>query len=221
MLGEAGHQAVDGRRRDHQEQETTDDLEQPVQAFEDDADLEVWSRRSRGRNQGMLFLEVELGYRSRGVSLPGATVVRRRSHRLGLLRPAGAPSQEDGQGSGRGLLGVDLEVDTERGAEVTGELFTAGRSQAEVAHQLGVSRQNVSRWHARWRSGGSEALRSRLMTWIGVSIETRPAPEVRSQSRARSRARLTATGSSGRARARAEPPAPPLRRSPLHRMRRS
>jgi hypothetical protein len=32
---------------------------------------------------------------------------------------------------------------------------------------------------------------------------------------------LTATGSSGRARARAEPPAPPLRRSPLHRTRRS
>jgi transposase len=41
-----------------------------------------------------------------------------------------------------------------------GELFAAGRSQAEVAHQLGVARQNVSRWHARWRSGGSEALRS-------------------------------------------------------------
>jgi Homeodomain-like domain len=63
-----------------------------------------------------------------------------------------------------------------------GELFTAGRSQAEVAHQLGVARQNVSRWHARWRSGGSEALRSRLMTWIGVSIETRSAREVRSRS---------------------------------------
>jgi Homeodomain-like domain len=28
-----------------------------------------------------------------------------------------------------------------------GELFAAGRSQAEVAHQLGVSRQNASRWH--------------------------------------------------------------------------
>jgi DNA-binding transcriptional regulator LsrR (DeoR family) len=26
-----------------------------------------------------------------------------------------------------------------------GELFAAGRSQAEVGHQLGVSRQNVSR----------------------------------------------------------------------------
>jgi transposase len=42
-----------------------------------------------------------------------------------------------------------------------GELFAAGRSQAEVAQQLGVARQNVSRWHARWRSGGLEALASR------------------------------------------------------------
>jgi transposase len=29
-----------------------------------------------------------------------------------------------------------------------GALFAAGHSQAEVAQQLGVSRQNVSRWHA-------------------------------------------------------------------------
>jgi transposase len=37
-----------------------------------------------------------------------------------------------------------------------GVLFAAGHSQAEVARQLGVARQNVSRWHA----GGAEALRS-------------------------------------------------------------
>jgi transposase len=37
-----------------------------------------------------------------------------------------------------------------------GTLFAAGRSQAEVAHQLGVARQNVSRW----RAGGLKALRS-------------------------------------------------------------
>ena len=41
-----------------------------------------------------------------------------------------------------------------------GALFAAGRSQAEVARTLGVARQNVSRWHARWRQGGLEALRS-------------------------------------------------------------
>jgi hypothetical protein len=29
-----------------------------------------------------------------------------------------------------------------------GELFDAGRSQAEVARELSVARQNVSRWHA-------------------------------------------------------------------------
>src|SRR6266511_2500945 len=41
-----------------------------------------------------------------------------------------------------------------------GGLFAAGRSQAQVARTLGVARQNVSRWHAQWRQGGLEALRS-------------------------------------------------------------
>jgi transposase len=41
-----------------------------------------------------------------------------------------------------------------------GALFAAGHSQAQVAHQLGVARQVVSRWHARWQAGGLEALRS-------------------------------------------------------------
>jgi DNA-binding transcriptional regulator LsrR (DeoR family) len=31
-----------------------------------------------------------------------------------------------------------------------GALFAAGHAQAQVAHHLGVARQNVSRWHARW-----------------------------------------------------------------------
>ena len=41
-----------------------------------------------------------------------------------------------------------------------GALFAAGRSQAQVAHQVGVARQNVSRWHASRRAGGLNALRS-------------------------------------------------------------
>ena len=42
-----------------------------------------------------------------------------------------------------------------------GALFAAGHSQAEVARQLGVARQNVSRWHALWQAGGLQALASR------------------------------------------------------------
>jgi transposase len=42
-----------------------------------------------------------------------------------------------------------------------GALFAAGLSQAQVARKLGVARQNVSRWHARWRQGGLLALASR------------------------------------------------------------
>jgi transposase len=40
-----------------------------------------------------------------------------------------------------------------------GALFAAGHSQAQVARTLGVARQNVSRWHARWRQSGLQALR--------------------------------------------------------------
>jgi transposase len=41
------------------------------------------------------------------------------------------------------------------------ELFAQGRSQAEVAHQLGVSRQSAHIWHTRFTQGGVDALRSR------------------------------------------------------------
>jgi transposase len=41
------------------------------------------------------------------------------------------------------------------------ELFAQGRTQAEVARTLGVSRQSAHLWHARFRQGGVEALRSR------------------------------------------------------------
>ena len=41
------------------------------------------------------------------------------------------------------------------------ELFAAGVTQAEVARQLEVSAQAVSVWHARWKQGGTDALRSR------------------------------------------------------------
>jgi transposase len=39
-----------------------------------------------------------------------------------------------------------------------GRLFEQGLPQAEVARRLHTSPQNVSRWHAKWRRGGSAAL---------------------------------------------------------------
>jgi transposase len=41
------------------------------------------------------------------------------------------------------------------------ELFAQGRTQAEVARELGVSRQSAHVWHARFTQGGVDALRSR------------------------------------------------------------
>ena len=41
------------------------------------------------------------------------------------------------------------------------ELFAQGRSQAEVARELNVSRQSAHVWHAAWQRDGVDALRSR------------------------------------------------------------
>ena len=45
--------------------------------------------------------------------------------------------------------------------ERAAELFAQGRSQAEVARELDVSRQSASRWHAGWQAVGATALQSR------------------------------------------------------------
>lgn len=39
------------------------------------------------------------------------------------------------------------------------KLFEQGRSQAEIARQLGVHRQSVSRWHQAWTANGARALK--------------------------------------------------------------
>jgi transposase len=38
-------------------------------------------------------------------------------------------------------------------------LFAQGRCQADVVHQLNVSRQTASRWYAAWRRDGKEGLK--------------------------------------------------------------
>jgi transposase len=50
------------------------------------------------------------------------------------------------------------------------ELFAQGCTQAEVAHELGVSRQSAHVWHARFQQGGVEALRSRGPTGLDPKL---------------------------------------------------
>jgi len=38
------------------------------------------------------------------------------------------------------------------------DMFRRGKSQAEVAHALGVSRESASKWYALWSTGGRAAL---------------------------------------------------------------
>jgi transposase len=52
---------------------------------------------------------------------------------------------------------AERQVRRERAAE----LFAQGRSQAEVARELDVSRQSASRWHAGWQASGTTGLQSR------------------------------------------------------------
>jgi transposase len=53
--------------------------------------------------------------------------------------------------------GRDFEALKRRRMQAAG-LFAKGRSQAEVARQLGVSAQAVSNWHRAWVEGGRTAL---------------------------------------------------------------
>jgi transposase len=45
--------------------------------------------------------------------------------------------------------------------ERAAELFAQGRTQAEVARELDVSKQSASRWQAHWQADGASGLRSR------------------------------------------------------------
>ena len=47
----------------------------------------------------------------------------------------------------------------ERRRKRAAQLFRQGKTQADVARELEVSRQSVSRWHAEWKTGGTAALR--------------------------------------------------------------
>jgi transposase len=57
--------------------------------------------------------------------------------------------------------GARQRVERHARRERAAELFAQGRSQAEVARELDVSRQSASRWHAGWQAAGATALQSR------------------------------------------------------------
>lgn len=48
----------------------------------------------------------------------------------------------------------------ERRRKRAARMFERGTAQAEVARELGVSRQSVSRWYADWQRGGPAALKA-------------------------------------------------------------
>jgi transposase len=50
------------------------------------------------------------------------------------------------------------------------ELFAQGRTQAEVARTLDVSRQSAHVWHTDWLQGGVDALRSRCPTGLDPKL---------------------------------------------------
>jgi transposase len=57
--------------------------------------------------------------------------------------------------------GAQQRVERQARRERAAVLFAQGRSQAEVARELDVSRQSANRWHAGWQALGTTALRSR------------------------------------------------------------
>ena len=57
--------------------------------------------------------------------------------------------------------GAQQRAERQTRRERAAELFAQGRSQAEVARELDVSRQSVNRWHTRWQADGTAALRTR------------------------------------------------------------
>jgi transposase len=57
--------------------------------------------------------------------------------------------------------GAQQRAERQARRERAAELFAEGRTQAEVARELDVSRQSASRWHAGWHAEGTGALQSR------------------------------------------------------------
>jgi transposase len=80
-------------------------------------------------------------------------------------RQGGSPSRRSKRNAKGARQRAELQAVQERAAvrERAAELFAAGRSATAVADELGVARWTATDWQARWRSGGSAALRNRRL----------------------------------------------------------
>jgi transposase len=58
------------------------------------------------------------------------------------------------------------------------ELFAKGRTQVQVAHELGVSRESARRWHDAFKAGGAQALRSRGPTGPAPAVADQQLPAI-------------------------------------------
>jgi transposase len=134
--------------------------------------------RARRRAVSQALRAVEQQHRPRYQQLYREELAKARSKPLSLRRgrPPGAPdrlsigSQSAGSTWRRdGSVGRRRRARATKGArqrsqeavrERAVELFGQGVSASSVARELGVARQTAVDWQARWRSGGTAALRS-------------------------------------------------------------
>ena len=136
--------------------------------------------RARRRAVSQALRAVEQQHRPRYQQLYREELAKARSEPLPVRRgrPPGAPdrlsigSQSAGSTWRRdGSAGLRRRAQATKGArrrsrqeavrERAVELFGQGVSASSVARELGVARQTAVDWQARWRSGGTAALRSR------------------------------------------------------------
>jgi transposase len=132
--------------------------------------------RKRAVSRALRALEREHRPRYRELCQQELERVRSQSHPRRPGRPPGTPGQLTiaptaastwrRNGAGRPQPrqqgeGARQRAERQARRERAAELFAQGVSTSSVARQLGVARQTAVSWHARWRTGGTAALRSR------------------------------------------------------------
>jgi transposase len=88
------------------------------------------------------------------------------------MRPSSRSTKAPSTRSRRDLAAL------ERRRRQAATLFERGDRQADIARQLKVSRQAVSRWHKQWRAGGLEALQKSVTPGRPRRLEDKQLAEI-------------------------------------------